>query len=121
MNDTEKNHAPTFCDFLDDGFTESATFEAEAGEHGELSIKFRPAMVEQRSPLIDAADNDEKYTKLAIDALAKLIVEWTLKDRNSVVVKLSRENIARIRSRKLLNKIIDRVCFDVAPETGLKN
>lgn len=120
MLDTEKNHFPVLCDFIDDGYTHATTIEAEAGSNGPLSFTYRPALPEQVSKLIDANDNDELYMKLAIDMLAKLLLGWDLKDRTGAVVKISRDNIARV-NRKLLIKVIDQVFFKVPLEESLKN
>ena len=54
MLDTEKNHFPVLCDFIDDGYTHATTIEAEAGSNGPLSFTYRPALPEQVSKLIDA-------------------------------------------------------------------
>lgn len=107
-------------DFIDDGFTEEFTIPAEENLNGELTITYRPALTEQVGKLLDATDNDEKYMKAAIDMLPKLLTGWTLKDRNSAVVTINRDNIARVR-RPLLVKIIDRVFFGSKVGDALKN
>ena len=121
MSDTEKNHATVICDFIDDGYTHEATIEAEADSNGPLVFSYRPALPEQVSKLIDANANDEDYMRLAINMLAKLVLSWDLKDRHGAVVKINRDNIAKV-NRKLLVKIIDQVFFKVAAtEAALKN
>lgn len=116
MSDTEKNGFGVVCDFIDDGYTYEAAIEAEPGVNGPLSITYRPALAEQTSKLIDAGDSDEQYMKRAIDMLATLLKGWSLKDRQGAVVKINRENLARV-NRKLLVKIIDRVFF-TAPQAN---
>jgi high-affinity Fe2+/Pb2+ permease len=120
MSDTEKNHATVICDFIDDGYTHGATIEAEAESNGPLTFTYRPALPEQVSKLIDANANDEEYMRLAINMLAKLVLSWDLKDRQGAVVKINRDNLARV-NRKLLIKIIDQVFFKVPVEDSLKN
>lgn len=118
---TSLNYA---CDFIDDGLTAETTIEAVDGEHGELTYTYRPALPEQTAKLVDLTSSDEKYTGLAIDLLGNekngLLVGWTLKNRKDEVVKITRENVARV-NRKLLEKIIDRVFFKSTAGAILKN
>lgn len=120
MSDTEKNGFAVVCDFIDDAYTYEGKIEAEAGSNGPLTFTYRPALPEQVSKLIDANDSDERYMKLAIDMLAKLVLGWDLKGRDGAVVKVNRDNLAKV-NRKLLIKIIDQVFFTAAVETALKN
>ena len=114
----------TFADFIDDGYTESATIDAVDGVNGELAITYRPAMPEQVGKLLDSAGSDEKYLTTAIDLLGQptngLLTGWTLKKASGEVVKIDRASIARVR-RPLLLKIIERVFFQSEAAKSLKN
>ena len=108
-------------DYIEDGYTEEANIEAVEGVHGELSLTFRPPLPEKVAPIVNASGDDEKYLKLAIDVTAEHLTGWTLKMRNGEVVKISRDNVARIKSRVLLSKVIEAVCFQKNVVASLKN
>lgn len=113
-------------DFIDDGYTNEFTIEAEANINEELTITYRPALPEQKAMLmeVNADEKESVYIARAIDMLGRektgLLLGWTLKDRKGEIVKITRENVAKVRDM-LLRKIIGRVFYGPAVEAAVKN
>jgi len=113
-------------DFIDDGYSIETTIEAEPEVNGELVFTYRPALAEQVSRILDVGGEgqDGAYMARAIEMLAAektgLLLGWNLKDREGTVVKINRENVAKVRNT-LLRKIIGKVFFGPAVEASVKN
>jgi hypothetical protein len=98
------------ADYFHDGYTERAWIAAVPGLHGALRFSYRPALIEERSQLYDAAGqlNAHGFDCHVARFLAQKIVAWDLVDAHGQPVPTAAETLLRIQPELFikLNQII---------------
>ena len=87
------------ANYFHDGYTQCGFVAAAPRVHGALRFTFRPALVEERSQLSDAARQlkSHLYDRHAAAFTAQKIVEWDLVDARGVAVPVSGEALLRLQ------------------------
>ncbi|HEX4147206.1 MAG TPA: hypothetical protein VHY91_27160 [Pirellulales bacterium] len=109
------------ADYFHDGYTQSALIAAVPRLHGALRFTYRPALIEERSQLYDAAGrlNSHRFDCHVAQFLAEKIVDWDLVDARRQPVPLSAEALLRIQPElfiKLNRIILGTAASDVDPD-----
>ena len=109
--------------FLDDGYTLEATIAA-TDESPAFDITYRPMLRGERQRLAigtarasESGDNDRmlEWETRTLEALAKLLKSWTLKDRSGKAVKISVDALRRIDDSRQFEQIYDLVAGYAKP------
>jgi hypothetical protein len=105
-----------FCD----GYTQPGFIAAAPRLHGELRFTFRPALVEERSQLVDAAGRlkSDAYDRQAAAFLAQKLVAWELVDGEGRGVAVSAAALLRLHPElfvKLHRIVLGWMASDVDP------
>jgi len=108
------------ADYFHDGYTQSAYIAAVPRLHGALRFTYRPALVEERSQLHDAAGrlNSHLLDCHVGQFLAQKIVDWDLVDAHRQPVAPSAEAVLRIQPElfvKLIPIILGTTASDIDP------
>jgi hypothetical protein len=91
---------PMFAaNYFHDGYTQCGFIAAVPLVHGALRFTYRPALVEERSQLGDAARQlrSQLYDRHAAAFTAHKIVEWDLADSRGRAVPVSAEALLRLQ------------------------
>ncbi len=87
------------ANYFHDGYTQSGFIAAVPRMHGELRFTYRPALVEERSQLSEAARHlkPHLYDRHAAAFTAQKLVSWDLVDANRVAVPVLGEALLRLQ------------------------
>jgi len=108
------------ANYFHDGYTQQGFIAAVPLMHGSLRFSYRPALVEERSQLSEAAGRLRAHVYDAHVArfAAQKIVAWNLVDANAREVKVSAEALLRLQPElfvKLHRIVLGWVPSDVDP------
>jgi len=106
--------------YFHDGYTQPGFIRAVPLLHGELRFTFRPALVEQRSQLVDAAGRlkSDAYDRHVATFLAEKLVGWDLADESGRDVAISATNLLRLHPEvfiKLHRIVLGWIASDIDP------
>jgi hypothetical protein len=108
------------ADYFHDGYTQKGFVAAVAALHGPLRFTYRPALIEERSQLYDAAAqmNSHLFGCHIAQFLNQKLVDWDLIDIHRRPVAPSAESLLRLHPELFvrLNQIIlGTVASDIDP------
>jgi hypothetical protein len=108
------------ADFFHDGYTQRAFIAAVPRLHGTLRFHYRPALVEERSQLYDAAGqlNSHLFDCHVAQFLAQKIVDWDLVDARRQLIAPTAEAVLRLQPElfvKLTQIIVGTAASDIDP------
>jgi hypothetical protein len=108
------------ADYFHDGYTQSAFIAAVPRLHGTLRFTYRPALVEERSQLYDAAVklNSHLFDCHVARFLAQKLVDWDLVDAERQAVAPTAEAMLRMQPElfaKLNQIILGTAASDIDP------
>ncbi len=107
------------CDYIEDGYTEKGSLDAEAGIHGAIQFEYRPMMPVAQGRLLDT--KGEAFIPAVAKALCGKegsLKSWSLVDSKKQPVPVSEANILRIKPR-LFDKLW-QVVAGIRPSDGGK-
>lgn len=91
-------------DFIDDGYSERFYIAPVDGLHGELEGEFRPALGKLADKITGMIQSDSPNWEAFWDAVSKalarepkLLLAWSLKDKNGNAVQVTEANIQRTK------------------------
>jgi len=108
------------ANFFYDGYTQQGFINAATRLHEELRFTFRPAMVEERSRLVEAAGQfkPDAYDRHVAAFLAQKIITWDLVDGSNRALAISSANLLRLHPElfvKLHRIVVGWIASDVDP------
>jgi hypothetical protein len=108
------------ADYFHDGYTQSAFVAAVPRLHGALRFTYRPALVEERSQLYDAAGqlSAHLFDCHVAQLLASKIVDWDLVDARRQPVAASAAAVLRMQPElyvRLIQIVLGIAASDVDP------
>jgi hypothetical protein len=109
------------ANYFHDGYSQSGYVAAVPLMHGSLRFTYRPAMVEERSQLTDAARQlkSHLYDRHAAVFTAQKIVLWDLTDQRGREVPISAAALLRMQPElfvKLHRIVMGWIASDVDPD-----
>jgi hypothetical protein len=87
------------ANYFHDGYSQKGYVAAAPLLHGSLCFTYRPALVEERSQMSDAAASlkGHLYDRQAAALMAEKIVLWDLADANGRAVAVTAESLLRLQ------------------------
>lgn len=110
-----------FCaSYFDDGYSQSGYIAAVPRLHAVLRFIYRPALIEERSQLVDAARklNGPQYDRQLAKFSAEKILSWDLTDARQQPVPVALATLLRLQPElfvKLHHVVLGWVASDVDP------
>ena len=108
-----------------DGYTRDGFVQAAPLVHGELRFRYRPALVEERSQLVDSAAiaKSDAYDRQAAAFMAQKIVAWSLVEQHGREVHVSAAALLRLQPElfvKVYRVIMGWAASDIDPRWPLE-
>lgn len=95
--------------FIDDGFSVSSTIPAKPGLHPALTVKYRPALADERFEHFTAKDvNGKAQLDRVAKVIARYVESWDAVNRQGDVAPVSPETVRRLHPA-LLSALLDLV------------
>lgn len=102
-------------DYIPDGYTQRGFIKAQPGLHGDFRFEFRPMTVEDRAVVFEKKlleRPQEEQDRMAAKAMTSRITSWGLVNADGGSVKVSTENLLRLKPA-LFRRLFDMVAgFD---------